>query len=273
MFEYEIRLVKNWIEKDSSFFDIASYGLKDRKASGEIILKQSNVIISGIEFIKTLLDEYQIEYEFFVHDGELVNKNTIGIISGNAYNILIVERTMLNIFSLMTAIATKTYNLVSRIRGTTKLAATRKVFPGIGNLEKLAVMHGGGDTHRFSLSDCIMIKDNHIKLYGGVKEAIDEVKKYGSFTKKIEVEIEKEEDAFIAAKYGADIVMLDNFSPEKAKSLAWKLKQSFSDLIIEVSGGINENNYLEYVDDNIDVISMGKLTTEISYIDFSLEIK
>lgn len=272
MFDYEIKLLKEWIERDNAFFDIASYELKNREAKGEIILKNDNVKISGIEVIKALLKEYNIQNEFYVNDGDNVNKGIIGKISGNAYNVLIVERTMLNILSLMSAIATKTHSLVSKINGRTKLAATRKVFPGLGNLEKIAVLHGGGDTHRWNLSESIMIKDNHIALYGGIENAINIVKKYKSFTKKMEIEVENEEDAFLAAKYGVDIIMLDNFDSTDAKNIARKLKERYPHIIIEVSGGISEENYLKYVDENIDIISMGKLTTEIKYIDYSLEL-
>ncbi|AEX85701.1 nicotinate-nucleotide pyrophosphorylase [Marinitoga piezophila KA3] len=273
MFKYEIELLKDWIERDNSFFDIASYELRDKEASGIIILKNSEVVLSGIEIIKRLFEEYNIDYDFKFNDGEKVDKGIIGEIKGNAYNVLIVERTMLNILSMMSAIATKTHNLVSKIDGKTRLAATRKVFPGLGNLEKLAVLHGGGDTHRWNLSESIMLKDNHIKMYGGIENAINTARKYKSFTKKLEIEVENEKDAIIAAKNGVDIIMLDNFSAEKAKETARKLKENYPHIIIEVSGGISEDNYLEYVDDNIDIISMGKLTTEIKYIDFSLEMK
>ncbi|OQY10854.1 MAG: nicotinate-nucleotide diphosphorylase (carboxylating) [Marinitoga sp. 4572_148] len=272
MFDYEIKLLKEWIERDNAFFDIASYELKNREAKGEIILKNDNVKISGIEVIKALLKEYNIQNEFYVNDGDNVNKGIMGKISGNAYNVLIVERTMLNILSLMSAVATKTHSLVSKINGRTKLAATRKVFPGLGNLEKIAVLHGGGDTHRWNLSESIMIKDNHIALYGGIENAINIVKKYKSFTKKIEIEVENEKDAFLAAENGADIIMLDNFDSMDAKNIARKLKERYPHIIIEVSGGISEENYLEYVDENIDIISMGKLTTEVKYIDYSLEL-
>ncbi|KLO21640.1 nicotinate-nucleotide pyrophosphorylase [Marinitoga sp. 1197] len=272
MFEYEINLLKEWIERDNQFFDIASYELRRKETKGTIILKNSNVILSGIEIIEKLLKEYKIKTEFYFKDGNFVKSGIIGKISGNAYNILTVERTMLNILSLMSAIATKTNKLVSKINGKTKLAATRKVFPGLGNLEKIAVLHGGGDTHRWSLSESIMIKDNHIKLYDGVENAISAVKKYKSFTKKIEIEVESKDDAFLAIKSGVDIIMLDNFDSKNAKILARELKERYPQIIIEVSGGISEDNYLEYVDDNIDIISMGKLTTEVNYIDFSLEI-
>ncbi|MBM7559749.1 carboxylating nicotinate-nucleotide diphosphorylase [Marinitoga litoralis] len=273
MFDYEIKLLKEWIEKDNNFFDIASYELRNKETTAEIILKNSNVVVSGIEIIERLLNEFNIESEFYYNDGDKLDKTIIGKIKGNAYNILIVERTMLNILSLMSAISTKTYNLVSKINGKTKLAATRKVFPGLGNLEKLAVIHGGGDTHRWNLSESIMIKDNHIALYGGIENAINIVKKYKSFTKKIEIEVENEENAILAAKNNVDIIMLDNFPSENAKKTAKKLKEKYPNIIVEVSGGINEENYLNYVDDNIDIISMGKLTTEVKYIDFSLEIK
>jgi len=177
--------------------------------------------------------------------------------------------------SFMSSIATKANAIVERakkIKPDIKIAATRKTIPFTGELQKIAIMHAGGDTHRLNLSDCAMIKDNHIALYGSIANAVQQVRKNLSFSKKIEVEAETEEMAFEAAKAGADIVMLDNFSPSQASSLAKKLKESYPHILIELSGGVNPEKIEEYICEHIDIISIGKLTTEIKYIDFSMEI-
>ena len=124
-----------------------------------------------------------------------------------------------------------------------------------------------------NLNDAIMIKDNHIVLYGGIENALDVVKKYSSFSKKIEIETKNEVEALLAAKKGADIIMLDNFNAEDAKITAAKIKGISPLICVEVSGGISEDSFLCYADKNIDVISMGKLTSEIKYLDFSLNVK
>jgi nicotinate-nucleotide pyrophosphorylase [carboxylating] (EC 2.4.2.19) len=123
------------------------------------------------------------------------------------------------------------------------------------------------------LSDCAMIKDNHIKLYGSISEAVKHVKKILSFSKKIEVEAENEQMAFEACEAGADIVMLDNFAPQEACRVAKALKEKYPHVLIELSGGVNPDKIEEYLCEYIDVISIGRLTSEVKYIDFSLEIE
>ncbi|BBE31162.1 nicotinate-nucleotide diphosphorylase [Tepiditoga spiralis] len=278
MYFKEVELLINWIKRDAEYIDLASYGLKNQKASFEILFKSKNTIISGIKLIKEVLKEFDIKSEFYFKDGQEINtdKNIrIATLTGDAYNLLICERTVLNTFSIMSGIATKTYEFSKKLKETgynTKIAATRKTIPGIGFLQKIAVLDGGGDTHRWSLSESIMLKDNHLNLYGGIESAINEVKKYKSFTKKIEVEVETQEQAMKAIEFDADIIMLDNFSSEEAKKVAKKIKDKNNKIIVEVSGGIRKNTFLKYADNNIDIISTGILTTEIEYKDFSMEV-
>ncbi len=141
-------------------------------------------------------------------------------ISGDAQTILSFERTLLNLLSRMSGIATKTRKLTEKLEkaGTkTKIAGTRKSAPGLLYFDKKAIIVGGGDPHRFHLDDMILIKDNHLAIVGSVEEAVKKAKANASFTKKIEVEVTKSEDAVKAANAGADIIMLDNFSPKQAK--------------------------------------------------------
>ncbi len=275
MYDKIVENIAELIRKDEGFIDFTSYPLKGKKASACIILKNEEVIISGVAIVQKVLEKFNIESEFKAKDGEKIFKGEIANLSGSAYNLLICERTILNVLSFMSSIATKTKAIVERarrIKPDIKIAATRKTIPFTGEIQKIAIMHAGGDTHRLNLSDCAMIKDNHIALYGSITSAIQQVKKNLSFSKKIEVEVETEEMAFEAAKNGADIIMLDNFIPSQSCLLAKKLKEQYPHILIELSGGVNPDKIEEYVCQHIDIISIGKLTTEIKYVDFSMEI-
>ena len=132
---------------------------------------------------------------------------------------------------------------------------------------------GGGDPHRLHLDDMVLIKDNHLAIVGSVEEAVKKAKAQASFSKKIEVEVTTIEDAMKAAKAGADIIMLDNFSPKQAKDAAETLeKAGFGSVLLEVSGGITGENLLEYAKAEVDIISMGELTHSVKALDISLEI-
>jgi nicotinate-nucleotide pyrophosphorylase (carboxylating) len=269
----ETEIVINHLKEDNNFIDFASYKLRGKNGKARIRVKSEEVIMSGINIVTEVVEHFGLTIKFDVKDGDFINeKQIIGELEGDAYKLLMCERTMLNTLSFMSAIATKTHNLQKKIKNQTKVAATRKIIPGTGLLSKLAVMDGGGDTHRLNLGDCIMLKDNHIALYGSIENAIAEINKNKSFTKKLEIEVESHEDAVKAANIGVDIIMLDNFTPEQAKITAKELKSIDKKLTVEVSGGLNKSNYLSYDDQNIDIISMGSLTTEISYLDISLDV-
>ncbi len=197
-------------------------------------------------------------------------------VSGDAQTILTVERTLLNLLSRMSGIATKTRSLTEKLERAnmkTKIAATRKSAPGLLYFDKKAVILGGGDSHRLHLDDMVLIKDNHLSIVGSVEEAVKRAKAHASFTKKIEVEVTSTKDAVIAAKAGADIVMLDNFSPKQAKDAAQTLRKAgFSMVLLEASGGITSENLLEYAAAQVDIISLGELTHTVKALDISLEI-
>ncbi|PWJ95303.1 nicotinate-nucleotide pyrophosphorylase [carboxylating] [Oceanotoga teriensis] len=267
-------IIKN-IRNDENFIDLASYELKNKNFEAKIFLKDDKVCICGINIIYDVLKSFNLNGSFNYNDGEIAEKGIIGSIFGDAYNILLCERTILNILSFMSSISSKTNKINEKILDLgfkTKIAATRKTIPGLNKIQKYAVMIGGGDTHRFNLYNTIMIKDNHISLYGGIKNSIEAVSKFKSFTQKLEIEVNNLNMALEALNYNVDIIMLDNFNSYEAKETAKKLKSLNNNILIEVSGGISENNYLEFLSNDIDIISMGILTTEINYIDFSLKI-
>ena len=242
----------------------------------EVIAKEEGVA-AGIEEAIFLAEYLGLKVKAKVADGEKIhNKQVLLQILGDAQTILSVERTMLNLLSRMSGIATKTRMLTEKIEKAkmkTKIAATRKSAPGLLYFDKKAVAIGGGDTHRLHLDDMILIKDNHLAIVGSVEEAAKRAKANASFTKKIEIEVTNLEDALKAAKAGADIVMLDNFSPKQAKEAVKALRNAgFSKVLLEVSGGITGQNLLEYAEAQVDIISLGELTHSVKALDISLEI-
>jgi nicotinate-nucleotide pyrophosphorylase (carboxylating) len=242
----------------------------------EVIAKEPGVA-AGIEEAAFLAEYLGLTVKAKVVDGEKIkNKQVLIQISGDAQTILSLERTMLNLLSRMSGIATKTRMLTEKLEKAnvkTKIAATRKSAPGLLYFDKKAVVIGNGDPHRLHLDDMVLIKDNHLAIVGSVEEAIKKAKAHVSFTKKIEVEVTSVEDALKAAKVGADIIMLDNFSPKQAKEAGKALREAgFGKVLLEVSGNITCENLLEYAAAQVDIISMGELTHSIKALDISLEI-
>ena len=254
--------------------DVTSDSLfSDELAKAKIIAKE-DCVVAGLKEAKLLFEKTGAETELIVKEGDFIKKNTIvATIKGSARSILKGERLALNIIGIMSGIATDTKKLVDickSINPNATVAATRKTTPGFRKFEKRAVEIGGGEPHRFGLYDAVMIKDNHIKLVGSVEEAINKVKEKVK-DKIIEVEVENEEDAIIAAKLGVDVIMLDNFDPKSAEKVAKKIREVNPDVLIEISGGVTFDNIADYAS-FADRISLGYLTHSIKSKDFSLEI-
>ena len=246
-------------------------------AEAEMIAKEHGVA-AGIEEAEVLFESLGLKFEACVKDGdEIKPKQVLMKISGDARTLLCVERTLLNIVSRMSGIATTTRTLVNEIRKAgckTRIACTRKTAPGLLYFDKKAVLVGGGDSHRLHLDDMILIKDNHIAIVGSVKKAVKMTKEKASFSKKIEVEVTSVNDVLDAAKAGADIIMLDNFSPKQVEKAVSLLKQAgfFGKVLIEASGGITVNNILDFASKEVDIISLGEITHSVKALDISLEI-
>jgi nicotinate-nucleotide pyrophosphorylase (carboxylating) len=246
-------------------------------AQAEVIAKAEGTV-AGLEEAAVLAEALGLQVTVKVTDGDLVKKgDVIMAISGDAATILTVERTLLNLLSRMSGIATATRNLITKIkkaRMKTRVAATRKSALGMLYFDKKAVVVGGGDSHRLHLGDMILIKDNHIVVAGGLEKAIKLAKQNASFTKKIEVEVVAVADALKAAELGADIVMLDNFSPEQIKeAIALLKKEGFGGkVLLEASGGITSENLLDFASAGVDLLSLGELTHSTKALDISLEI-
>lgn len=243
----------------------------------EIVAKES-AVIAGIEEILTLLESFGFQVRVLVSDGSRVEgKATVLKIVGDARTLLSIERTLLNLLTRMSGIATATSRLIEKVRRAgykTRIACTRKVAPGLLYFDKRAVMLGGGDTHRLHLDDLIIVKDNHLAVVGDVDEAVKSVREAVSFSKKIEIEVSTEGEALEAAKAGADIVMLDNFSPQQIKNTMVLLDGEGlrSKVLIEASGGINEQNVLEFAATGVDILSLGEITDSVKALDMSLEV-
>ena len=222
--------------------------------------------------------EYGITIISSKNDGDKIAKGDILLeIEGNARKILLLERTALNLLMRMSGVATVTNRIVAKVKEVNpkiRVAGTRKTAPALQKFDKLAIVIGGGDPHRSALDDMVLIKDNHIAVVGSVEDALKLAKENVSFSKKIEIEVESVEDAIIACENGADIVMFDNMSPDEAQNtLDILVKKGLRDnVLIEISGGITEDNILDYAPLDVDIISLGSLTHATPSLNFSLDM-
>lgn len=272
------RIIEN-VYDDIGYEDITTNSLipENKWAQAEILCKEDG-ILAGMDVAHYIIDEFGLNVSSSYLDGEEIHKGDVILeFEGAAKDILMVERSILNYLMHLSGIATLVKNTCDRVKEVNpnvRVACTRKTTPGLQKLEKKAVEIGGGDTHRFKLDDCVLIKDNHIQVVGGVIEAIELAKENVSFTKKIEIEVESEEDAVRASMFGADIVMLDNMNPEEISSVLNTLteRRLREEVIIEVSGGINPENILNYAELDVDVISSGFITNSAKSLDLSLNI-
>ena len=277
--KHDISEIIKMVYQDIGFEDLTTNALinPDTIVKAKIISREAG-ILSGVELSSSIFQEFYIKTIIKKLDGEsVVADETVMEIEGDARTILSLERTVLNIIMRMSGISTITRKLVEIVRKVDNrviVAGTRKTTPGLQFFEKEAIRLGGGDTHRFRLDDSILIKDNHIAIVGSVKKAVEKAKKYVSFTKKVEVEVESIGDALEAVISGADIVMLDNMDPNEVRNVVNVLdnKNLRNKILIEVSGGINPDNILDYAKTGVDVISTGYITHSARSLDMSLEI-
>jgi nicotinate-nucleotide pyrophosphorylase (carboxylating) len=271
-----LRYLLSFLEEDAPFGDITSEAVvPDTECEARIIARQSG-IIAGLEEAARLFSYSGANVETGFQDGSQVGQSDELIhLRGSARSILFVERTALNIIGRMSGIATKTRFFVTLLASSDlccRIAATRKTCPGFRVLDKKAVLIGGGEPHRFSLSDGILIKDNHLALVS-VPDAIMAAKRYSRY-RMVEVEVEDTAGAIMAARAGADSIMLDNMTPGEIASTVAALERM--DLrtgrLIEVSGSIDESNIRDYALPGVDVISIGSITHSVRSFDVSLDI-
>ena len=265
-----IKEVESFIEEDLGYDDVSCTIVPDKPAEA-IIFTKEDCTVAGIKEAESIFCYLGIQAETTLKDGDRLKEGEIIFrVKGGAVSILRAERLALNFLGHLSGIATLTRACVDTVRKysvTTRVACTRKTTPGLRKFEKLAVAAGGGDTHRFNLSDSVMIKDNHVKLMG-IEAAIEAAKKT-SFTRKIEVEVESVEHAVLAAELGADIIMLDNMD---IYEMVEAVNIVGGRALLEASGGINEGNLAEVARTGVDFVSMGALTHAASSLDISFDI-
>ena len=272
-------IIRYMLREDEGFGDITSNSLiPENKIFYAKLISKDDGILAGIEIIKEMFMEYGIKILSSKNDGDEISKGDVLLeVEGNARKILLLERTALNLLMRMSGVATVTNRIVTKVNAVNpkiRVAGTRKTAPALQKFDKLAIAIGGGDPHRSALDDMVLIKDNHIAVVGSVKEALELAKSNVSFSKKIEIEVESVEDAVIACENGADIVMFDNMSPEESKITldALEEKDLRKDVLIEISGGITEENILDYAPLDVDIISLGSITHQASSLNFSLDM-
>ncbi len=271
---YVDRLIKNALLEDINYVDAATDYLipENQQGSAQFIAKADGVL-AGMEIALRVFEILQPDFkaEVFKKDGDYLKKgDIIAKISGNTRTLLKGERTALNLLQHMSGVATATNKAVKLVEGTNaSIADTRKTLPGLRPLEKYAVTVGGGKNHRYNLSDCAMLKDNHVDAGGGITNAVNKLREKLGHTVKIELEVRNLDELKEALSVDVDIIMLDNMSCEDMKKAveitAGKAK-------LEASGGITDETLRAVAETGVDIISMGAVTHSVKAFDISLKI-
>jgi nicotinate-nucleotide pyrophosphorylase (carboxylating) len=255
-----------FLEEDGvGWRDVTSNLVAGHDAEAHLITRESGVA-AGLEEAVAVFDRLDVDAIAPVDDGERVSEgDRLLAVEGDAAALLQGERLACNLVASMSGIATATRACVDRA-GDVRVAGTRKTTPGYRAFEKRAVRLGGGDPHRYNLADAVLIKENHIAVLG-LETAVERARERASFTTKVEVEAETRDQAERAAAAGADIVLLDNMSPDEVRECVDALPE---DVLTEASGGITPDNVGAYADTGVDVVSMGSLTYASNWLDVSM---
>jgi len=269
------RVVAAALEEDLGSGDVTSEVCVPVSATarGEIIAKAEGVI-AGLDAAREVARQVDEGLAFAprVAEGQAVTRGeVVAEVSGSARSMLAWERTALNFLQQLSGVATLTRAHVDGVRGTgTRVVDTRKTAPGMRALQKRAVLAGGGANHRLGLYDAILIKDNHIAIAGGVREALRAAQKRAPHMMKIEIEVTTPEAAELAAELGADVIMLDNMTVEQVRESLARIRGR---ALTEVSGGVTLETIGAYAAEGVDIISVGQLTHSAPALDLSLEIR
>ncbi len=269
------KYIKMALEEDISSEDVSTNAVMPDKKLGEVsLIAKEDGIIAGLsifERVFTMLDaQTVVEFKDGVRDGaHVTNGQVMAVVRGDIRVLLSGERTALNYLQRLSGIATYTSQVAKLLEGShTKLLDTRKTTPGMRIFEKYAVRVGGGNNHRYNLSDGVLLKDNHIDAAGGVANAIKMAKEYAPFVRKIEVETESLEMVKEAVEAGADIIMLDNMTPEQMKEAIDVIDGRAE---TECSGNITKENIKTITALGVDYVSSGALTHSAPILDISLK--
>lgn len=269
------RVVRDALAEDLGRGDLTSEALleAETRCRAEILIKERGVVcgLAAAEAVFRALDP-DLRFQALVEDGEEVHEPpaVVARVEGAARAVLGGERTALNLLGRLSGIATLTRRFVEAVAGTgAVILDTRKTTPGLRALEKYAVLCGGGRNHRFGLDDGILVKDNHIRLAGGIRAAVERLRRAGTDLP-IEVEAETLEDVREALQAGADAILLDNMSPEELRQavalVAGRAK-------LEASGGVSLDTVRTIAEAGVDFISVGALTHAARSLDVSLEVR
>ena len=267
------KLIEMALQEDITSEDVSTNAVMPeyKKGTVQLLCKQDGVICGLGVFLRTfeLLDE-NTRAKFYVKDGDEVKKGQLlAELTGDIRVLLAGERVALNYLQRMSGIATYTREVANLLAGSkTKLLDTRKTTPNMRVFEKYAVRVGGGNNHRYNLSDGVLLKDNHIGAAGGVAAAVKAAKAYAPFVRKIEIEVETLEQLKEALDAGADIVMLDNMSPE---NMAEAVAMTKGRAETECSGNVTKENIARLTNLGVDYISSGALTHSAPILDVSLK--
>lgn len=267
-------LIKTALREDVNYLDISTaYIVSPETETTAKFIAKADGVLCGIDVamrVFGLLDS-SFTSEIYLKDGDRVTKgDLIALMHGKTAMLLQGERTALNLLQHMSGVATATAAAVKAVEGTnTSIADTRKTLPGLRPLQKYAVTVGGGKNHRYNLSDCAMLKDNHIDACGGITAAVGAVRAHAGHTVKIEVETRDLAEVREAVEAGADIIMLDNMSVEEMKQ-AVKLIDKRA--LTEASGNVTLENVRDTAGAGVDIISMGALTHSVKAFDISMKI-
>ena len=277
----ERKALLNFLREDIGRGDITSNSVlkPNLLASSTILCKDSEqAVVAGLKEVGIVFDLCKCSCTALVDEGSMVSRgNEVMRIKGRARDILKAERTALNLLMRMSGIATETKKFVEVVKKISKdieIAGTRKTAPGLRSFDKKAIKIGGGRAHRNSLDEMVLIKDNHLVLTGSIRESISSAKKLVGNNIKVECEVTDLQSAIEAINYGADIIMLDNFSPQEVENATRVLKELGlrQKCLLEISGGISLANVSQFAKSNPDIISVGSLTHSVKSVDFSLEV-
>lgn len=272
-----VESIRLWLREDVGSGDVTTLStIPAGHESKGIIHAKEDGVVAGLpvsELVFQVVDP-ALTFTPQVSEGDFVKKGTVlAVVEGSTHRILTGERLALNLLQRLSGIATRTRSFVDALEDLpTRLVDTRKTTPGHRMLEKYAVRVGGGANHRFGLYDAVMIKDNHIKGAGGIRQAVERARAFIPHTMTIEVETESLEQVEEALEAGADIIMLDNMSQDLMKEAVLRIKAKSPHVTVEASGNVSLKTVKGIAACGVDVISVGRLTYSFDSLDISLDL-